>query len=470
MVFASPVFLFLFLPLTLVLYWLARSTDARNMVLLAMSLLFYAWGEGGYTLLMLTSIGLNYVFGLLAEKANGRRAIVVVAVTVNLALLAFYKYAGFIVQAVNPLLHSMGIRDLAIPSVHLPIGISFYTFHALSYIIDVSRGQVPAQRKLHDLALYITLFPQLIAGPIVRYKDIFEEIESRRLLLDDFAAGVSRFIVGLGKKVLIANTVAVPVDGIHALPLAEVTTPLAWLAAICYALQIYFDFSAYSDMALGLGRMFGIHFCENFNYPYVSTSVQEFWRRWHISLSTWFRDYLYIPLGGNRHGSVRTGFNLLLVFFLCGLWHGAAWSFIAWGLYHGAFLVIERVGLGAKLERLPKAVSWSYTTLVWIFGWVLFRADTFHHAGVLMGRMIGLGRDESIIPTTNVATWLDARLLTMIVIGAIGMFPVLPWLKEKIGSSAPVNLLKLACALSLFVVCIASLANRSYNPFIYFRF
>ena len=470
MVFASPVFLFLFLPLTLVLYWLARTTDARNMVLLAMSLLFYAWGEGGYVLLMLTSIGLNYVFGLLAEREKGKRAIVVVAVVVNLALLAFYKYAGFIVQALNPLLHSLGLNDLAIPSVHLPIGISFYTFHALSYIIDVSRGQVPAQRKPHDLALYITLFPQLIAGPIVRYKDIFQEIESRRLLLDDFAAGVSRFIIGLGKKVLIANTVALPVDGIHALPLGEVTTPLAWLAAICYALQIYFDFSAYSDMALGLGRMFGIHFRENFNYPYVSCSVQEFWRRWHISLSTWFRDYLYIPLGGNRGSAARTYFNLLLVFFLCGLWHGAAWSFIAWGLYHGAFLVIERAGLAARLDRAPKAVGWCYTTLVWLFGWVLFRADSFQHAGVLMARMLGIGHEASVIPTANVWTWLDARLLTMMVLGVIVMFPLLPWIEEKLGSGAPANLLKLACTLAVFIVCIASLANSSYNPFIYFRF
>lgn len=470
MVFASPVFLFLFLPLTLVLYWLARTTDARNMVLLAMSLLFYAWGEGGYVLLMLTSIGLNYVFGILAERTHGNRAIVAVAVIVNLGLLAFYKYAGFIVQAAAPLLHAVGMKHVEVPSVHLPIGISFYTFHALSYVIDVSRGQVPAQRKPHDLALYITLFPQLIAGPIIRYKDVFQEIESRRFLLDDFAAGVSRFIIGLGKKVLIANTVAAPVDGIHALPLAEVTTPLAWLAAICYALQIYFDFSAYSDMALGLGRMFGIHFRENFNYPYCACSVQEFWRRWHISLSTWFRDYLYIPLGGNRGSASRTYFNLLLVFFLCGLWHGAAWSFIAWGLYHGAFLVIERAGFAARLERVPKLVGWCYTMLVWLFGWVLFRADSFHQAGVLMMRMLGIGRDAAVVPTSNLWTWLDARLFSMIGLGVVAMFPVLPWLKEKLGESAAVSVFKLASTMAIFIVCVASLANSSYNPFIYFRF
>ncbi len=470
MVFASPVFLFLFLPLTLVLYWLARTTQARNIVLLVMSLLFYAWGEGGYVLLMLTSIALNHVFGILAERTHGSRAIVAVAVVVNLGLLAFYKYAGFLMQALNELLPSIGATPLAVPAVHLPIGISFYTFHALSYIIDVSRGQVPAQRRPHDLALYITLFPQLIAGPIVRYKDIFQEIESRVLVLDDFAAGVSRFIIGLAKKVLIANTVAVAVDGIHEVPMAEVTPSLAWLAAICYALQIYFDFSAYSDMALGLGRMFGIHFRENFNYPYVSCSVQEFWRRWHISLSTWFRDYLYIPLGGNRGSAGRTYFNLLLVFFLCGLWHGAAWSFIAWGLYHGAFLVIERAGLAAKLERFPKLLGWCYTTLVWLVGWVLFRADSLDHAGILIGLMFGIGHDSSAIPTANVSTWLDARLLFVMCLSVIAMLPVLPWLKARLGNRAMVSVLKLAFTIGAFVACIASLANRSYNPFIYFRF
>lgn len=328
MVFASPIFLFLFLPGVLLLYWVVPSRRWQNSVLLASSLLFYAWGEGGYLLVMLASIGLNYVLGLAAAQSRWRRYVVLATVTANLGLLGYYKYAAFIVETFNSVTGTLGVKASTVPEVHLPIGISFFTFQAMSYVLDVHRGKVPAQRRLGDLALYIALFPQLIAGPIVRYADVWRQIMVRHVSMHDLERGVSRFVIGLAKKVLIANALAVPADAIFGLGLADLSTGVAWLGLICYALQIYFDFSAYSDMAIGLGQLFGFHFLENFDYPYTARSVQDFWRRWHISLSSWLRDYLYIPLGGSRCGRIRTQVNLVLVFLLCGLWHGAAWPFV----------------------------------------------------------------------------------------------------------------------------------------------
>ncbi len=396
MVFSSTIFLFFFLPLTLLAYFVV-GPRGRNAILLAASLLFYAWGETVYLLVMLFSIAANYLFGLLIDQARqrGRRGglAFVCAVATNLGLLGFFKYANFLVDNLNPVLPVLGLAPMDIGRVHLPIGISFFTFQALSYIIDLYRNETTVQRSLLNFALYKALFPQLIAGPIVRYRDVAREIERRTVSLHDFASGVQRFIIGLGKKVLIANVMGRAADTIFATPAETLPATLAWTGAIAFMLQIYFDFSGYSDMAIGLGRMFGFHFLENFNYPYIARSVREFWRRWHISLSTWFRDYLYIPLGGNRHGPVRTGANLLLVFLLCGLWHGASWTFLIWGVYHGIFLVLERVpAVRRLLDRLPAPVQHAYVLLVVLVGWVFFRADTFAHALAYLEAMVDFSR------------------------------------------------------------------------------
>ena len=338
MVFSAPIFLFLFLPIVLALYFVTPSR-MRNPLLLGASLVFYGWGEPRFVAVMLASALVNYGFALAIGAGTRRRLLLSLAITVNLGLLAVYKYSDFAVANVNTLLGWTGVPLLARPGLILPLGISFFTFHAVSYLMDVYRGRVPAQRNPLDVALYIALFPQLIAGPIVRYATIAPEIARRRTTWDGLVWGIRRFVVGLGKKVLIANTLARPADAVFGLPPSEMSAGLAWLGVACYALQIYFDFSGYSDMAIGLARIFGFPFPENFRYPYVSRSLTEFWRRWHISLSTWFRDYLYVPLGGNRRGPARVYLNLVVVFVFCGLWHGASWTFLVWGLFHGVFLV-----------------------------------------------------------------------------------------------------------------------------------
>ncbi|MCB1615707.1 MAG: MBOAT family protein [Pseudomonadales bacterium] len=400
MLFSSSTFIFLFLPACLLAYYgiacpLKRYSgiDFRNAFLLFASLVFYAWGEVFYVLLMIASITVHYVFGLLICYFRSRqplaRSLLVFAVSTNLLSLCFFKYANFIADNLNLLLEFTDMPVITIGSVHLPLGISFFTFQAMSYVIDVYRNEAPVQKNPFNIALYIALFPQLIAGPIVRYHDVALQINDRESAYNLFFSGMRRFILGLAKKMLIANTLGEVADQIFALSGNELSTPVAWLGIICYALQIYFDFSAYSDMAIGLGRMFGFRFLENFNYPYISASVQEFWRRWHISLSSWFRDYLYIPLGGSRVAPWRIYFNLCLVFFLCGLWHGASWNFVIWGLIHGAFLVIERLGFDKILQRLWRPVRHCYTLLVVLVGWVFFRAETLdtslHYTKTLMG-------------------------------------------------------------------------------------
>jgi len=347
MLFSEPVFVFLFLPLLLLGYALTPRA-AQNTLLLLASLLFYAWGEGFFVLVMLGSIAFNYLVGLLLEAGRGRRRLrplaLLLGVAGNLALLIVFKYAGFLVTNLNLLLAGLKLPALPVPALHLPIGISFFTFQAMSYVIDVYRDRIPVQKHPLRIALYIALFPQLIAGPIVRYQHIARQLTRRVVTRPGLAEGIRRFILGLGKKMLLANVLAVPVDKIFAIPAHQLTTSVAWLGVVCYALQIYFDFSGYSDMAIGLGRMFGFRFLENFRYPYLARTITDFWRRWHISLSSWFRDYVYIPLGGNRRGPLRTYRNLVIVFLLCGLWHGASWTFVAWGLFHGLFLAIERLG------------------------------------------------------------------------------------------------------------------------------
>lgn len=384
MLFNSSVFLWLFLPMVLVLNNLIKAKYS-NYFLLAASLLFYAWGEPVYVLLMLFSIALNWAFGLLIDKREkGRHFLLTVCVILNLAILGYYKYFNFLVDTINGL---VGDELIAPRSISLPIGISFFTFQALSYVIDLYRGECKVQKNILNLALYVSFFPQLIAGPIVRYSDIDEQISARIVSMDKFAVGFRRFLYGLGKKIIISNCMAEIADTIFGLPFAELTTTSAWLGAIAYTMQIYYDFSGYSDMAIGLGKMFGFDFLENFKYPYLSCSIQEFWQRWHISLGTWFREYVYIPLGGNRKGKVRTYLNLFTVFFLTGMWHGASWNFVVWGLYHGVFQIFERLGLKDFLKK-HRVFSHVYCLLVVMIGWVFFRAETLLDAIRYIFRMV----------------------------------------------------------------------------------
>ncbi len=474
MVFSSVTFLFLFLPIVLVGTF-ALPKSWRNAWLLAASLFFYAWGETGYVLLMLLSISTNFLLGLWVEaarKGGSGNSAVAVAVGLNLLLLGIFKYATLLVEAISPLLASVGLPALSIEPIHLPIGISFFTFQAISYIVDVHRGEVPAQRRPVHLALYIALFPQLIAGPIVRYSHIAAQLASRRVDLDGFAQGVQRFVLGLGKKVLLANTFAAPADAIFALEASDLSPGVAWLGVLCYTLQIYFDFSGYSDMAIGLGRMFGFHFLENFNYPYIARSIREFWRRWHLSLSTWFRDYLYIPLGGSRGGPVRTYGNLVTVFFLCGLWHGASWTFAVWGLYHGLFLVLERLGLGARIERLPGPLQHLYALVVVMVGWVFFRAETFSGAFAMLASMAGLARGDDL--AHEVSRYLDPLLVSAMLFALVAATPVAGWLAENLRRRgvSPAGRAALAAVSCLLVLgtSVLALTAQTHDPFIYFRF
>ena len=478
MVFSSTVFLFLFLPVALGLYFLSPGRF-KNHVLLACSLFFYAWGEKAFVLVMLATILVNYAYGLLIDRFRGERRskiILGIAVATNLGFLISFKYANFLTDNLNHLLTFIGAGTLHLAPVHLPIGISFFTFQAISYVIDVSRGDVPVQRNLVRMALYKSLFPQLIAGPIVRYREVAGEIVHRVVSLTGFAEGVRRFIAGLAKKMLIANTLAGPADAIFALPPGQLTTGLAWLGVACYTLQLYFDFSGYSDMAIGLGRMFGFHFGENFNYPYVAKSITEFWRRWHISLSTWFRDYLYIPLGGNRVSEARTYFNLAIVFFLCGLWHGASWNFIVWGLFHGVLLIVERLGLSSLLARAWAPLRHLYVVLLVMTGWVFFRAPTLSMSVDCIAAMLGQAHGEAI--DQHAGMYLNAEVVLTLIIGAVGATPVLPAVRaavaaitERMGAARhAVCIVEVALYSLILLLSTVSLASGTHNPFIYFRF
>jgi alginate O-acetyltransferase complex protein AlgI len=483
MVFSSPIFLFLFLPIALLVCSLP-GLGLRNAMLLLFSVLFYAWGEPTFVWLMIGSVLANFLMGLWVGRSKNprsRKFAVAVAVTLNTGTLAFFKYANFLVVNLNAVLGWLHFPLIHAPNVRLPIGISFFTFHALSYVMDIYRRKWPAAKKPWDVALYIFFFPQLIAGPILRWNAIAPQLASRVVTRSGFAEGVHRFVYGLAKKMIIANVVASPVDKIFALPNTEVTPSLAWFAGVCYMLQIYFDFSGYSDMAVGLGKMFGFEFIENFNFPYISKSVQEFWRRWHISLSSWFRDYLYIPLGGNRCSPWRVRFNLITVFFLCGLWHGASWTFVVWGLYHGFFLILERTRFGRRMDASPAVLQHAYTLAVVIVGWVVFRADTFLQAFVFLKNMIGLTTAPS--GAQIFARYWNNELVWAIVLGVIFSMPIQP-LVQRIASTligrapkawrSPLALfglsLRLASIVVLFLVCASWLAAGTYNPFIYFRF
>lgn len=481
MLFTEPTFLFLFLPILLALYFLKRPHAVyANWLLLVASVIFYAKGGGAFTWLMLASIAFNYWIAIWVDRRRAhsetaaRRALGF-AVGVNLLVLGIFKYANFFADNVNALLGVVHGGHLNIPPVLLPIGISFFTFHAISYVVDVYRRDAAAQKSPVHAALYLLLFPQLIAGPIIRYRDIADQLARRRVSLDDFAEGIRRFVIGLGKKVLIANIVAGPADRIFAMSPAQWSPAYAWLGIVCYTLQIYFDFSGYSDMAIGLGRMFGFRFPENFRWPYIADTVQEFWRRWHISLSTWFRDYLYVPLGGNRVSPVRTYVNLVIVFFLCGLWHGASWNFVIWGLFHGAFLVFERLGLAGAVRRLAPPVRHAYLLLVVMVGWVFFRADTLPHALAFLRAMFGLQGPVDPTPFT-LAYFLNVEVCLALAMGIVGSAPIVPQLarwQRTLGDrwrTFGVDLAATAALLAVFFASILQVAARTYNPFIYFRF
>ena len=463
MVFSSLIFLWIFFPVIFILTRV-KKTQIQNAILLVASLFFYAWGEPRYIILMLISIGINYVFGVLIESSKRKtqeKLWLIFAIMVNIGLLGYYKYFNFFVGILNSVTNHIVIssRDIG-----LPIGISFYTFQAMSYIVDIYRGIIKAQRNIGKLALYISLFPQLIAGPIVQYKDIAEQIDHREMTIDQVYAGIQRFVYGLGKKVILANTYAQIADHIFEKSALELGSLLCWIGMGFYMLQIYFDFSGYSDMAIGLGKMFGFEFLENFNLPYISQSIKEFWRRWHISLSSWFRDYLYIPLGGNRKGTLRTYVNLLIVFFVTGLWHGASINFVIWGLYHGALLVLERLFLGKYLEKNKyKIFNHLYCIIMVLIGWTIFRFDHFSEGQEVLAVMLSFkGGVYSALQFIN---------LKDILLAVIGLMLALPFVKLPFRFSE-----KMKCCfdcIAIFIITFISvlmLANNAYNPFIYFRF
>lgn len=498
MVFSSIIFLFFFLPAVLGIYhliFLPVSVGHRtaptwrhlsNLFLLMVSLLFYFWGEGWLVWIVIASTGIDYFCGLLIggafhkgtveqlvegeAKTPLQRTGLILSLCSNLAFLGFFKYFNFGIDSLNVVLPE-ALRMSDFIRISLPLGISFYTFQSMSYTIDVYRGHVKATRNLIDFACYVTLFPQLVAGPIVRYCDVAYQLVHRTISRALFASGLSRFVMGLAKKVLLANTVAQASDGILALPAEQMTTSMAWIATVCYTLQIYFDFSGYSDMAIGLGRMFGFQFLENFNFPYAARSIQDFWRRWHISLSTWFRDYLYIPLGGSRKGESRTYLNLLTVFFLCGLWHGANWAYVVWGLYHGAFLILERTRFGSWIHKLPRLLQHAYTLLTVMIGWVLFATESFSQSIIIIRSLFGFAPSNTKLFTEE---FFATDIQVAILVGILVSLPIWPAFKNfskrwKAGSNAW-NVLTPIGLFFLLLISAMALASGTHNPFIYFRF
>ena len=473
MVFSSIFFLFTFLPLSLLLYWMSPA-KIKNFTLLAVSLFFYAWGEPVYVLLMIASILTNFVFGifieseLIKEKRAVRRALFISAVVFNILILGFFKYYGFLAENINALFNA----DIAYSELPLPIGISFYTFQVLSYVIDVYLGKVRLQRNPVSFALYVTMFPQLIAGPIVRYSDIESQLEQRNVSAAKFGEGAQRFIQGLGKKVLIANSMGALWDITQAMDMTGISVFSAWLGIIAYTFQIYFDFSGYSDMAIGLGKMFGFEFMENFDHPYISRSVTEFWRRWHISLGTWFREYVYIPLGGNRCSRIRQIRNIMAVWMLTGLWHGASWNFVVWGIYYGCLLLIEKMFLKKLIDNAPAIISHVYCMLAVIIGWVLFASRDIESAAAYLGVMSGASGNVLVDNAFIYYLKSNAVMLVISLLFSTGIFreifepeEISDKIRNRVSHSAAVIL----HAFILFMST-AYLVTETYNPFLYFRF
>lgn len=466
MVFSSLEFLFLYLPVTLIIYF-AVPFRIRNLVLLAVSLLFYGWGEPLYVFLMAGTIVIDYAAGYILEKNRQKgRLIVALTVIVNLLFLGFFKYYDFFIENLRLI---PGLSSLKPLGLTLPIGISFYTFQALSYVIDVYRGDAKVQKSLASFGAYVTLFPQLIAGPIVRYKDVDDQLREREHSVSLFASGLRTLIAGLSKKVLLANTAGAMWDTFSALPQNERTVFGAWLGIIFYSFQLYFDFSGYSDMAIGLGKMLGFKFLENFNYPYISRSITDFWRRWHISLSSWFREYLYIPLGGNRHGTLATYRNLFIVWLSTGFWHGASWNYLLWGLYYFILLACEKAFLLKLLSRLPRALGHIYSLFFIVIGWLLFVSEDIGAGFVYLGNMFGQGVGAGLAGGGFLYQLL--RNLPFILILAVASTPMPKKLFRKLyGRSSAFRWIGTAVAAALAVICVAFLVDSTYNPFLYFRF
>jgi len=478
MLFNSFVFISLFFPLSVALTCLAPARFG-NAILVALSFVFYCWGEPRNFYVVLVSIGLNFIFGRWIEKrrATGAPAkhLLVAGISLNLLILVAYKYSPLLVQTWNDLCPGRRLPDSMLRGLGLPLGISFFTFHGLSYLIDIHRGACESQKRYSAFVLYILFFPQLIAGPIVRYAQINRQLTEREVSWNGFSQGVQRFIIGLAKKVLLADLLAGPADRLFALPSSDVSFVAAWVGMLSFSLQIYFDFSGYSDMAIGLARVFGFTFPENFNDPYAATSMRDFWRRWHISLSTWFRDYLYKPLGGSRaESSWRVYRNLIIVFFLCGIWHGASWLFALWGLVHGVFLILERTSFGNWLSGLKRPYQLAYTWLVIIFSWTIFRADTLRQAGGVLMAMVGAHGAGNASMHTQLGWQVDTTVA--LVCGILACVPRQAWLvffSEPADAGAvehPLKFTRFACLLALFFTCFLCLATQTHHAFIYFRF
>jgi alginate O-acetyltransferase complex protein AlgI len=503
MLFSSVIFLFCFLPAVWAAYYLSWK-KSRNLVLLLASLIFYVWGGREQVFVLLFSILVNYLLGLgfhlldripargkpgidraeantlKAKALRLRELFLILGITLNLTILVFYKYINFLVSNLNLSLAWFDFSSIAMGKITAPLGISFFTFHSLSYLIDIYQSKAIPQRNPLKFALYLSVFPKILAGPILKYQDAENQLAERRTTSQGFLMGIRRFIIGLGKKVLLANPVAAVVDKIFAIPASELTADLAWLGIICFTLQIYFDFSGYTDMAIGLGRTFGFEFPENFNYPYISQSIQEFWRRWHISLSVWFRDYLYLPLGGNRCSPAKLYRNLIIVFLLCGLWHGASWNFVAWGLWYGFFLILERLDFGRFLRAAWRPLRHLYALGVIVFGWVLFRADNLVYALQYLRAMLGLSMASG--EQYYLAQYVDHEVLLILVIGGVAAMPMSALLERLTCTFAEssgimsrtmaygISLGHIAILSLLFLLSCMAVAGGTHNPFIYFKF
>ena len=471
MVFTSAFFLFLFFPVVLIGYYFINP-KLRNFWLFFCSLWFYAWSGVYYTIILLISTVMNYIFGVLLSRLKCRKKVLVCSIIYNLSVLCFFKYYAFILFNVQKVFQLfIPTFNVKIPTITLPIGISFFTFQIMSYIIDLYRGEIKVQKSFINLGLYIFLFPQMIAGPIVRYINIEREIYERKSVTKEIDEGLKRFITGLGKKVIIANTMGSWANYVFNLSNNNLNTPVAWLGIFSYTLQIYFDFSGYSDMAIGLGKIFGFHFLENFNYPYISESIQEFWKRWHISLSQWFKDYLYIPLGGNRKGKMRTYINSFIVFFLTGLWHGASWNFIFWGLFHGTFLIVEKTKFKNLLKKIPKFFRHIYTLMIIMIGWVFFRIEGFFNALKYLKRLF-------IFDFNNLEYFylvLDIWKIIILIFAVLFCFPSISIIKKniirkKIKNGIMYEIMADTIYLILFLLSICFIFASDFNPFLYFRF
>ena len=468
MLFSSMTFVFMFLPIVCATYLLARK-ELQNYILLIASILFYAWGEPRYLAIMILTILVNYIGANYISRSHNamhRKLLLIATIVVDLSFLFYFKYFNFVMDNINQIFHT----QINFIDVVMPIGISFYTFQALSYVVDVYRNEVKAQRDIYKLALYITLFPQLVAGPIVKYHDVDEQISDRTVTFDKVAYGVKRFIVGLAKKMLIANTLGAVADKIFTQPVENFDALTAWIGAIAYTLQLYYDFSGYSDMAIGLGAIFGFKFLENFNYPYISKSITEFWRRWHISLSTWFKEYLYIPLGGNRVSKRRNLFNLFVVFLATGVWHGASWNFIFWGLWHGAFIIFEKITGWHKKEGGLKIniAQHIYTMFAFVIGWVMFRADNMAYAWDYLKNMFGLISEHKI--TYKLPYYIDNIEIITFVVAILCAMPIFRGMLEVKYERKILRTIINIWLIVLFVLSASSIAASTYNPFIYFRF